>query len=148
MNPLRFLTIAIFATTVTACTSVSGTSSVNVPVSAFAAQDRGQHVDPRLIAALDGGIISQTKDGKLPDADVKIALDAEYRALEYGKVDKAVNWVNPANGDSGEVLAAQPYRVGSQDCRSYRHTVFATAGPISASGTACRNQDGSWTPLS
>ncbi len=148
MNLLRLLTIGILMTGAAGCTSVAGTSAVDIPVSAFASGSSEQHVDPRLIAALHGGIISQAQNGKLSDTDMKIALDAEYRALEYGESGKTVTWENPANGDSGEVLAAQPYRVGSQDCRSYRHTVFATAGPISASGTACRNADGTWTPLS
>lgn len=117
-------------------------------LSAFAPQTKTVNVDPGLVAALHGGIISRAQGAKLPDSDMKFALDAEYRALEYGQSGKAVTWANPANGDSGEVVALQPYRVGSQDCRGYTHTVFATAGPISASGTACRNADGSWTPLS
>jgi surface antigen len=148
MNPMRLLTIGTVLLAAAGCSTAGGTSSIDVPVNAFAAQGAEKHVERQLIAALDGGIISQSSNGKLTNADMELALDAEYRALEYGESGKLVTWVNPANGDSGEVLAAQPYRVGSQDCRSYKHTVFATAGPISASGTACRNPDGSWTPLS
>ncbi len=48
---------------------------------------------------------------------------------------------------SAEVIAAQPYRVGSQDCRQYKHTVITGAEQKTGRGTACRNPDGSWTPL-
>jgi surface antigen len=148
MNSLRLLTIGVVMSAAAGCTSVAGTSSIDVPVNAFAAQGIRPHVDRQLIAALQGGIISQTSDGSLPANDMQMALDAEYRALEYGESGKAINWANPENGDSGEVVAAQPYRVGSQNCRSYTHNAFVTQGPVSASGTACRNPDGSWTPLS
>ena len=58
---------------------------------------------------------------------------------------KAVDWQGSRGG--GSVTAAQPYRVGSQDCRQYTQTVNAGGQSRSARGTACRNPDGSWTPL-
>ena len=57
-----------------------------------------------------------------------------------------MTWKGDRLGRYGEVVAAQPYRVGSQDCRQYTQTVF-TGGSRTARGTACRNADGSWTPL-
>mgnify|MGYP001144875578 CR=1 FL=1 len=78
--------------------------------------------------------------------DRRKALEAEYRALEYGQGGQAVAW--KGESQSGEVVAAQPYRVGSQDCRQYSQTVFTGGTPLVARGTACRNPDGSWTPLS
>ena len=59
---------------------------------------------------------------------------------------QGVTW--QGSGESGEVVAAQPYRVGSQNCRQYKHTVTAGGTTQTARGTACRNADGSWTPLS
>ena len=56
-------------------------------------------------------------------------------------------WKGKPDGHYGEVVAAQPYRVGSQDCRQYTHTVYPAGQPKNARGTACRNADGSWTPL-
>ena len=50
-------------------------------------------------------------------------------------------------GQLWQVVAAQPYRVGSQDCRQYTHTVVQDGQTKTARGTACRNADGSWTPL-
>ena len=58
-----------------------------------------------------------------------------------------MTWKGERLGRYGEVVAAQPYRVGSQDCRQYTQTVFTGTAGATARGTACRNADGSWTPL-
>ncbi|GHC69266.1 hypothetical protein [Limoniibacter endophyticus] len=74
------------------------------------------------------------------------ALEAEYRALEHTQPNQPVAW-----GDgrlSGEVKAASPYSVGSQNCRQFTNTISASgAAPVTARGTACRNNDGSWALL-
>ena len=97
------------------------------------------------ISAMDGGLIGGTIGSKFRESDRRTALQAEYRALEYTPGGKAVDW--QGSGVSGSVTAAQPYRVGSQDCRQYTHTVSRGGQNQTARGTACRNPDGSWTPL-
>lgn len=99
----------------------------------------------RIIDAMQGGLIGGPIGNGLSAGDRRKALEAEYRALEYGQGGQSISW--KGSGRSGEVVAAQPYRVGSQDCRQYSQTVFATGTPVTARGTACRNADGSWTPL-
>jgi surface antigen len=99
-----------------------------------------------IIEAMNGGLIKGSIGANLNESDRVSALEAEYRALEYTPSGEKVAWKGSGN-NSGEVTAAQAYRVGSQDCRQYSHTVFA-GGPVgTARGTACRNADGSWTPL-
>lgn len=75
------------------------------------------------------------------------ALAAEYRALESTPAGQPVTWRDDKSGHGGTVIAAQPYRVGSQDCRPYSHVVNAGGPARSVRGTACRNTDGSWTLL-
>lgn len=75
------------------------------------------------------------------------ALEAEYKALETAPAGEAVRWNDERSGRSGTVTAAQPYRVGSQDCRPYSHLVEEGGRARSVRGTACRNPDGSWTLL-
>jgi surface antigen len=94
---------------------------------------------------MDGGLIGGTLGSGLSANDRELALQAEYRALEYTPAGKAVDW--QGSRGAGAVTAAQPYRVGSQDCRQYIQTVTVGAQSQSARGTACRNPDGSWTPL-
>jgi surface antigen len=83
----------------------------------------------------------------MDERDRRIALEAEYRALEYTQSGQPATWKSDRSGRYGTVVAAQPYRVGSQDCRQYSHTVFFSGQSRNARGTACRNPDGSWTPL-
>lgn len=98
-----------------------------------------------VLAALGNGLIGNKVS--LDPADRKRALQAEYQALEYSPAGKLVEWKNSGGTRSGEVVAAQPYQVGSQNCRQYTHTVRIDGTPQTVRGTACRNEDGSWTPL-
>jgi surface antigen len=78
--------------------------------------------------------------------DIRKALEAEHRALEYAASGQSVAWTG-SFGRSGDVTPAQPYRVGSQDCRQYTHRLVVDGTTRTARGTACRNADGSWTTL-
>lgn len=98
-----------------------------------------------IVKAMGGGLIGSIGAG-LDDSDRQRGLEAEYRALEYTPSGQAVVW-RGSGSTSGEVVAAAPYRVGSQDCRQYRHTLHIGGQSKEARGTACRNSDGSWTPL-
>jgi surface antigen len=100
-----------------------------------------------LIERLSGGLIGQKLGKSLAASDRQPALEAEYKALEATQAGQAVAWANPASGHGGSVTAAQPYRVGSQNCRQYTHTFAMGAPSQTVKGTACRNSDGSWTPL-
>lgn len=96
------------------------------------------------INALDGGIVERT-GVKLSDSDKQRALEAEYRALETSPLGQPVAW--KGRNASGEVVPAAPYQVGSQNCRQYTHIVTVDGKPTTARGAACRNDDGTWTPL-
>ncbi|SCB19400.1 Surface antigen [Rhizobium miluonense] len=96
------------------------------------------------ITALDGGIVGRT-GLKLSDNDKQRALEAEYRALETAPLGQPVAW--KGRNASGEVVAAAPYQVGSQNCRQYTHTITVDSKPTTARGAACRNDDGTWTLL-
>jgi surface antigen len=96
------------------------------------------------ITALQGGIVSRS-GADLSSSDRSRALEAEYRALEAAAGGQAISW----KGDeaSGEVVASAPYQVGAQNCRQYRHSVTTGGRELLARGAACRNSDGTWTPL-
>jgi surface antigen len=115
---------------------------VGTPASAGGAQ-----IAENLILAMGGGLLVGEAGEELSQKEKTRALEAEYRALEYTPVGQTVTWGDKPSGRYGEVVAAQAYRVGSQDCRQYSHTVHAGGQPRVARGTACRNADGSWTTL-
>ncbi|MFD1197629.1 hypothetical protein ACFQ3K_04715 [Brucella gallinifaecis] len=100
---------------------------------------------PDLLASLGNGLLGSSA-GQLTMGDRRKALEAEYRALEYSPAGKTVSW-SGGGSTSGDVSAAQPYQVGSQNCRQYTHSFVIAGAPHTVRGTACRNADGSWTPL-
>jgi surface antigen len=100
-----------------------------------------------IIAAMKGGLIGGDLGSNLASRDRRKALEAEYRALEYSEPGKPVTWRSEDGRVTGRVVAAQPYRVGSQDCRQYSHSVGNGVEEADARGTACRSPNGSWTPL-
>lgn len=135
--------LAVFA--VAGCQTAGGLVSVAQPANPG---------DAALIAALNGGLIGKISAVSLEGGSQRQALASEYRALEYAAPGDLVTWQLPTRSLAGQVVASQPYRVGSQDCRQYTHQVFNTAvsptasQPATARGTACRNPDGSWSLLS
>lgn len=83
----------------------------------------------------------------LSSRDRKQALEAEYKALEYTDAGKSVTWTSTNEGTSGSVTPGQPYQVGSQNCRQYSHSFFINGVPQTVHGSACRNANGTWSPL-
>ncbi|AZO09095.1 hypothetical protein EJ074_08220 [Mesorhizobium sp. M3A.F.Ca.ET.080.04.2.1] len=132
---------------VSGCTTLgkSGPSASLTPPAGSNAS--GGKVGTSIVAAMNGGLIGGSIGSGLSDAEKRKGLEAEYKALEYNNSGQKVTWKSDSSSHYGEVVAAQPYRVGSQDCRQYTHTVYAGAAGVTARGTACRNADGSWTPL-
>jgi surface antigen len=96
------------------------------------------------ISALQGGIVGRTAL-EIGASDRQRALEAEYRALEGAAVGQPVTWTG--REAKGEVVASAPFQVGSQNCRQYSHTLNAGGREVKARGAACRNSDGTWTPL-
>jgi len=75
------------------------------------------------------------------------AANAEYRALEAGRAGTAVGW-RVSDKVFGTVTPQQPYTVGTTNCRRFTHAITVNGTQHSATGTACRGDDGVWTPLS
>lgn len=137
-----------FAVTMALSLAVSGCTTIGSDTgrTTASAASAAPAAPETIISAMDGGLIGGAIGSSLRESDRREALQAEYRALEYTPAGKPVDW-RGAGGVTGSVTAAQPYRVGSQDCRQYTHAVSNGGRNQSARGTACRNPDGSWTPL-
>jgi surface antigen len=142
MNLKTLCLIVPFVVAATALSSCSTTSGVGG--STMALLKPGKPTATPFITSLEGGIVGRT-GLELSDSDRQRALEAEYRALEASPGGQPVVWTG--RGVSGQVVAAAPYQVGSQNCRQYTHTVTVEAKQTQARGAACRNPDGSWTPL-
>ena len=104
---------------------------------------------PRLLAPLQGGLVGRIDNLPIGREDQIAALEAEYRALESTAPGDTAVWQSQGGLVSGIIVPSQPYRVGSQDCRQYTHTITVVGGggERAARGAACRNEDGSWELL-
>ncbi len=147
--------IACLGTLLSACSATtSGSQRLDESGNQIAAaQGIEGSVDPSAgsdlyISSLRGGIVSRIAGLSLSSADKSRALEAEYKALEVSPGGRIVSW-SGTSGASGQVVANAPYQVGAQNCRQYSHTVVTKDNQSKmARGAACRNDDGSWTPLS
>lgn len=140
---------AAIATLALSACSTSGAERQGAATQAFAGPSRtaGQPVGAAIVEAMAGGLVGGPIGANLDTRDRRRALEAEYRALEHTPAGQKVAWGQTGGRSRGEVVAGSPYRVGSQDCRQYAHTVSLDGRSQTARGTACRNPDGSWTPL-
>lgn len=137
----------VFAVASMLALSACATAGIKAPTLPKLGGDNSSKAATAIIAAMNGGLVGGKIGAGLSERDRASALEAEYRALEYTQSGRPVTWKGSQPDVYGEVTAGQPYRVGSQDCRQYSHTVYVSSQPRSARGTACRNGDGSWTPL-
>ncbi len=137
---LRYVAVFAITAVISGCQTLgSGSSSTVTPI-------KGQQSQQLAAGISGGGLVGGPFGNSLSPEDRQLGLNAEYKALEYAGGGELVAWTGK-NGSSGTVVAAQPYRVGSQDCRQYKHEMTAGGTITSARATACRNSDGSWSLL-
>jgi len=141
---VKFGIIACLSVAVAGCT---GTGSVR-PLSFAPVSTPKIAGSDSILASLNGGILPQTAASELTGPDRMRALEAEYQALEKAPLGQVIAWKSQTSGTAGEVSAGTPYQVGQQNCRQYTHSATIKGMPVKGQGAACRNDDGSWTPLS
>jgi surface antigen len=104
----------------------------------------GGRVAATVVGAVIGGIVGSEIGRSLDEQDRRLAIEAEYDALERGGSGRARVWRSERDGTYGEVVPSRPYRRGDYDCRDYTHTIYIDGRPEVMRGTACRNSDGTW----
>jgi surface antigen len=108
----------------------------------------GGHVAGALVGAGLGALIGNRIGAAMDDEDKRRAYAAQMAALNDGAPGAPVSWRNPDSGRYGTVVPGPAYTDAGRNCRSFTHTIYIDGRPQTARGTACRNPDGSWTPLS
>jgi surface antigen len=107
----------------------------------------GERVAAAMGGALIGGMIGNRIGAAMDDEDKKRAYAAQVQALEGGPSGAPVAWRNPDSGRYGSVVPGPSYDQGAMKCRQYTHTIYINGQPQAARGAACRNPDGTWTPV-
>ena len=83
----------------------------------------------------------------LDERDRERAYAAELRALKSAEPGVPVGWRSPESGRYGTIVAGPLYQSNGTTCREFSHTMYIDGRPQTARGAACRNADGSWTPV-
>ena len=160
----RIFTVALLGVTLTACAGSSnypgepagpregvGTLAGALTGAAIGSQfggGTGERVGAALAGAAIGGLIGNRIGAALDDEDKQRAYEAQMQALEQGPSGAPVAWRNPDSGRYGSIVPGPAYDQRGTKCRQYTHTIYIDGRPQSARGAACRNPDGSWTPIS
>lgn len=134
-----WVALGLVATTLAGCVSTGANKGGGTVGGAVAATPAG---------ALIGGVAGQSIGRGLDDSERQRAEHAEFQALENGRPGSPVEWRGDREGFRGEVVPGPRYRVNAYDCRDYTHRIWAGGEPQAARGTACRQSEGGWRPIS
>ncbi len=95
-----------------------------------------------LLGAFAGSSIGKSLD----QADMAYHQQAVEQA-ETGPLNKPISWNNAESGHSGSVTPIREGHVAStgQLCRQYNQTIVVDGKSETAVGTACQNEDSTWT---
>lgn len=107
----------------------------------------GERVAAGVAGAAIGGILGNRIGAAMDDEDKQRAYVAQMDALERGPSGAPVAWENPDSGRRGSIVPGPAYDRRGTKCREYTHTIYIDGRPQVARGAACRNPDGSWTPM-
>jgi surface antigen len=107
----------------------------------------GERIAAGVAGAAIGGILGNRIGAAMDDEDKRRAYAAQMQALEAGPSGAPVAWRNPDSGRYGSVVPGPAYDQAGVKCRPYTHTIYINGQPQTARGEACRNPDGTWTPL-
>jgi surface antigen len=107
----------------------------------------GGHLAGAAIGAAVGGLIGNRIGASLDEEDRRRAYAAEIEALDE-PTDAPVEWRSQRTGYYGRIVPGRVYYARGVKCRPYTHTIYIHGRPEVARGTACRNPDGTWSPMS
>jgi surface antigen len=103
---------------------------------------------PAAVNQLAEGFVAARFPG-LDGIDRKRAAETMVASLENGRPGQPNPWRNPDSRNSGETIPGEAAPVpGRTGCRRFTHTASVRGTAISASGVACKGQDGVWTVVS
>lgn len=98
-----------------------------------------------IAGTLIGAWIGSEVGRSLDRADRLAAERTTVSALEYNPDGQRSTWRNPNNNTSGYTEPIRTYQTTSGvDCRDYKTTVVIDGRSETATGTACRQSDGTW----
>jgi surface antigen len=154
----KMIAVVLIGASVAACAGNPDTPKENTGTlvggltGALIGSQIGGSTRSRVAAAVAGGLIGAMVGNRIgaamDDEDKQRAYAAQIEALEQGPPGAPVAWRNPDSGRYGSIVPGPAYDSQGLKCRQYTHTIYIDGRPQTARGTACRNPDGSWVPVS
>ena len=81
--------------------------------------------------------------------DQQYHYDTTQSALESQKTGQASTWSNPDTGHSGTITPTKTYTsADGMPCRDFNQTIYVDGKYEEVKGSACRQPDGTWKPVS
>lgn len=97
---------------------------------------------------LAGGFLGNNVGKSMDCQDQQYHYDTTQDALETQKLGQSSAWTNPDTGHSGNITPTRTYTSEGQPCRDFTQTIHVDGEDEVVNGTACRQDDGSWKPIS
>jgi surface antigen len=95
--------------------------------------------------ALIGALMGSSVGRSLDQTDRMMMERTTQASLEHTKTGATSTWSNPDSGHGGSVTPTKTYQQASGTyCREYTQTVEIGGKAETATGTACRQPDGTW----
>jgi len=159
MKPARFVCVALVAASLAGCANdpyapnqnagaVTGALAGGALGAVLGGRGAGSRVAGAVIGATAGGLLGSAIGASLDEQDRQRAYAAEMQALESGAPGAPVGWRSDHSAYYGTIVPGPYYVQSGLRCREYSHTIYINGRPEIARGTACRNPDGTWTPVS
>jgi surface antigen len=97
-----------------------------------------------------GGFIGNRIGNSLDKGSIAYNNQQTQKALETSQPGQALPWQSPSNPQvSGVIVPQAPYQnAQGVYCREYTEKILIGGQTQTAVGHACRNPDGTWTPVS
>lgn len=98
---------------------------------------------------LAGGFLGNKVAKSMTCQDQAYHYDTTQNALENQQTGQASTWTNPDTGHSGKVTPTKTYTAADgTPCREFSQTIYVDGKYEEVEGTACRQADGTWKPVS
>ena len=96
-----------------------------------------------------GGFLGNKVGAALDCKDQQYHYDTTQSALESQKTGQASTWSNPDTGHSGTITPTKTYTsADGMPCRDFNQTIYVDGKYEEVKGSACRQPDGTWKPVS
>ena len=94
---------------------------------------------------LAGGYMGNRIGKSLDCKDIANHEETTRDTLEHQRTGQASTWRNPDTGHSGTIIPTRTYMADNETpCREFTQIIRSEEGSEEVTGTACRQEDGTW----